>query len=181
LRELVNRLQTAFKTKNIAGEVVLVDDGSKDGAEAIVDQPESEHPKVIAVPHGTNRGMVAGWRSGLEVSHGDLVCLIDSDLQNLPEDVCRLYREINLNGADIVQGFRSSVGRLRDSRYFLSKTLNFILNTCFGMRLRGNKSSIIILLRKVLVNIFRHRVKYYYFQALIMISAASALPATEGC
>jgi phenylacetate-CoA ligase len=125
--------------------------------------------------------MVAGLRSGLEAFHGDFVCLIDSDLQNLPEDVCRLYREIYVNGANIVQGHRSSVGRLRDSRYFLSKTLNFILNTCFGMRLRGNKSSIIILLRKVLVNIFRHRVKYYYFQALIMISAASALPATEGC
>jgi len=173
LRELVNRLQTAFKTKSIAGEIVLVDDGSKDGTGALVDQLAGEHPNVIAVHHGTNRGIVAGWRSGLEASRGDLVCLIDADLQNLPEDVCRLYREIRISGADIVQGYRSSVGRLRDSRYFLSKTLNLILNTCFGMRLRDNKSGFIICRRAVLADILRHRLNYYYFQSLIMISAKS--------
>ena len=173
LRELVNRLRTAFQTRNIEGEVVLVDDGSRDGTGALVDQLAQEHPNVVAVHHDTNRGMVAGWQSGLEASHGDLVCLIDADLQNLPEDVCRLYRELRVSGADIVQGFRSSVGRLRDSRYFLSKTLNAILNTCFGMRLRDNKSGFIICRRDVLSDILRHRLSYYYFQSLIMVAAIS--------
>ena len=173
LRELVNRLRTAFQTKNIAGEVVLVDDGSKDGTGALVDQLAQEHPNVVAVHHDTNRGIVAGWRSGLEASHGDLVCLIDADLQNLPEDVCRLYRELRVSGADVVQGFRSSVGRLRDSRYLLSKTLNAILNTCFGMRLRDNKSGFVICRRDVLSDILRHRFHYYYFQSLIMVAAKS--------
>jgi phenylacetate-CoA ligase len=173
LRELVNRLQTAFETKNIAGEIVLVDDGSKDGTEATVDQLAREHHNVIAVHHVTNRGIVAGWRSGLEASHGDLVCLIDADLQNLPEDVCRLYREIRVSGADVVQGYRSSIGRLRDSRYLLSKTLNVILNTCFGMRLRDNKSGFILCRREVLSDILRHRFSYSYFQSLVMVAAKS--------
>ena len=173
LRELVNRLRTAFETKNIAGEIVLVDDGSQDGTGTLVDQLAQEHPNVVAVHHERNRGMVAGWQSGLEASHGDLVCLIDADLQNLPEDVCRLYRELRVSGADIVQGFRSSVGRLRDSRYFLSKTLNAILNMCFGMRLRDNKSGFIICRRDVLSDILRHRFRYYYFQSLIMVAAKS--------
>jgi phenylacetate-CoA ligase len=173
LRELVNRLQTAFETKSIAGEILLVDDGSKDGTGALVDQLAREHPNVVAVHHETNRGIVAGWKSGLAASHGDLVCLIDADLQNLPEDVCRLHRELRVSGADVVQGFRSSIGRLRDSRYLLSKTLNTILNVCFGMRLRDNKSGFIICRRDVLFDILRHRWDYYYFQSLIMISAKS--------
>jgi len=173
LRELMNRLRTAFETKNIVGEVVLVDDGSKDGTGALVDQLAQEYPNVVAVHHDPNRGIVAGWRSGLEASHGDLACLIDADLQNLPEDVCRLYRELRVSGADVVQGFRSSVGRLRDSRYLISKTLNAILNTCFGMRLRDNKSGFIICRRDVLSDILRHRSNYYYFQSLIMIAAKS--------
>jgi phenylacetate-CoA ligase len=173
LRELVNRLQTAFKTKNIAGEIVLVDDGSKDGTGPLVDQLARESSNVVAVRHEINRGMVTGWRSGLEVSHGDLVCLIDADLQNLPEDVCRLYREIRVSGADLVQGYRSSVGRLRDSRYVLSKTLNAILNICFHMRLRDNKSGFILCRRDVLADILRHRFSYYYFQSLITVAAKS--------
>ncbi len=173
LRELVNRLRNAFWTKNIVGEIVLVDDGSTDGTGPLVDQLAQEQPNVIAVHHGKNMGMVAGWRSGLQAAHGDLVCLIDADLQNLPEDVCRLYRELRLSGADIVQGYRSSVGRIRDSRYRLSKTLNFILNACFGMRLRDNKSGFIICRRDVLADVLRHRFRYHYFQSLIMVAAKS--------
>ena len=153
----MNRLRNAFWIKNIAGEIILVNDGSKDGTPTLVDQLAQEQPNVVALHHSTNLGMVAGWKSGLEAAHGDLVCLIDADLQNLPEDVCRLYRELRLSGADVVQGYRSSVGRPRDSRYFLSKTLNVILNTCFGMRLRDNKSGFIICRRDVLADIFRHR------------------------
>ncbi len=173
LRELVNRLRNAFWIKNIAGEIILVDDGSKDGTPALIDQLAQEQPNVVALHHGTNLGMVAGWKSGLQAAHGDLVCLIDADLQNLPEDVCRLYRELRLSGADVVQGYRSSVGRLRDSRYFLSKTLNVILNTCFGMRLRDNKSGFIICRRDVLADILRHRFQYHYFQSLVMVAAKS--------
>ena len=173
LRELVNRLRSAFQTKDIAGEVVLVDDGSKDGTGGLIDELAREHANVVAVHHATNLGMVAGWRSGLAASHGDIVCLIDADLQNLPEDVCRLYRELRVSGADVVQGFRSSIGRLRDSRYFLSKTLNTILNTFFGMRLRDNKSGFIMCRRDVLSDILRHRFHYHYFQSLIMVAANS--------
>ena len=168
LCELVNRLRTAFETKNIVGEIVLVDDGSKDATGALADQLASEQPNLVVVHHSTNLGIAAAWRSGLEASHGDLVCLIDADLQNLPEDVCRMYREIRVSGADMVQGYRSSVGRVRDSRYFLSKSLNAILNTCFGMRLRDNKSGFLICRRDVLADILRHRFTYYHFQSLIM-------------
>jgi len=173
LRELVNRLRAAFEIKNLRGEVVLVNDGSVDGTGKLIDQMAREHPNVVAVQHSENRGIVAGWRSGLAASRGDYVCLIDADLQNLPEDVCRLFREIRNTGVDIVQGYRSSIGRLRDSRSLLSKTLNFILNASFGMRLRDNKSGFIICRRAVLADILRHRLKYSYFQSLIMVSAKS--------
>lgn len=173
LRELVNRLRNAFVVKNIAGEIILVDDGSTDGTGALIDELAQEEPNLVGVHHGKNQGMVTAWRSGLQTAHGDLVCLIDADLQNLPEDVCRLYREVRLSRADIVQGYRSSVGRIRDSRYHLSKALNFILNTCFGMRLRDNKSGFIICRQDVLADVLRHRFKYSYFQSLIMVAAKS--------
>ncbi len=173
LRKLVTRLQAAFLTANVAGEIVLVDDGSHDGTGALVDQLAREHANVVGVHHGMNRGMAAGWRSGLDASHGGLVCLMDADLQNSPEDVCRLHREIRLTGADIVQGSRSSVEGRWEFRYLMSRALNLILNTCFGMRLHDNKSGFIMCRRGVLGDILQSRYHYRYFQSLIMAAAMS--------
>jgi phenylacetate-CoA ligase len=173
LHKLVTRLQAAFLSANTVGEIVLVDDGSKDGTGALIDELAREHTNIVAVHHGINRGIAAGWRSGLGASHGELVCLIDADLQNLPEDVCRLHREIRLSGAHVVQGSRKSVEAPWEFRFVLSRALNVILNTCFGMRLRDNKSGFIMCRREVLADILRCRYNYRYFQSLIMIAAVA--------
>ena len=112
------------------------------------------------------------WRSGIAAARGRYVCLIDADLQNLPEDVWRLYREITLTGADLVQGYRSSIGRERDSRYFLSVGLNTLLNRLFGMRQHDNKSGFVIAERETLEDVLRHRQRYHYFQTFISVAAA---------
>ena len=171
LNELVSRIQRVFTTKMIKGELVLINDASTDNTEQVIDHLVSEYSNVIAVHHKVNRGIAEGWKSGLAASKGDLICLIDADLQNLPEDIWRLYQEIKNSGYDIVQGYRSSVGRLRDSRFLLSKVLNFLLNKLFGMNSIDNKSGFIICRRSVLNEILRYRFNYYHFQSFIMVSA----------
>jgi phenylacetate-CoA ligase len=171
LPELVERLLRVFDKKQIEGEVVLVNDGSRDDTGAVIDALAARHENVIAVHHPENRGIPAGWSSGVAAAKGEYVCLIDADLQNLPEDVWRLYREIRLTHADLVQGYRSTVGRLKDSRFLLSKGLNLLLNTLFGMSLRDNKSGFVIALRETLADVLHHRYVYRYFQTFITVSA----------
>lgn len=172
LPELAERLLRVFEKRGIAGEVVLVDDGSRDATPSVIDELAARHPGVVvAVHHPKNQGIEAAWRSGLLAARGEYACLIDADLQYLPEDVHRLYREIRLTHADLVQGFRSAVGRERDSRYHLSRGLNWILNTLFGMSLRDNKSGFVIALRETLQDVLHHRYRYRYFQTFIAVSA----------
>jgi len=171
LPELVSRLLATFRKKGIAGEVILVNDGSRDDTGAIVDALASEHAEVRAFHHPVNRGIEAGWNTGVAAARGFYVCLIDADLQNLPEDVWRLYREIRGSGADLVQGYRSSIGRLQDSRFIVSRTFNWMLNTLFGMRQRDNKSGFVIARKAVLEATLRHRYRYEYFQSFITVSA----------
>ena len=171
LPELVQRLERVFDRKEIAGEIVLVDDGSADDTGAVIHALAAGHPRVVGMFHERNRGIAAAWRSGVGRARGEYVCLIDADLQNLPEDVWRLYREIRLSHADLVQGYRSSVGRLKDSRYLLSKGLNALLNTLFGMSARDNKSGFVIALRESLADILHHRYRYRYFQTFITVAA----------
>lgn len=173
LPELAERLERVFDRKEIAGEIVLVDDGSADDTGSLIRSLSAEHPRVVGVFHETNQGIAAAWQSGVGRARGEYVCLIDADLQNLPEDVWRLYREIRLSHADIVQGYRSSVGRLKDSRYLLSKGLNRLLNLMFGMSARDNKSGFVIGLRETLADVLHHRYRYRYFQTFITVAARS--------
>ncbi|HKY33589.1 MAG TPA: glycosyltransferase [Candidatus Polarisedimenticolia bacterium] len=172
LPEFVERTLAVLDGKGIDGEIVLVDDGSADGTAAVIrSEEERRQGRVRGVFHPVNRGIEQGWRSALEASRGAYVCLIDADLQNQPEDIYRLYREIRFSHVDFVQGTRSSIGRLRDGRYVLSKGLNVLLNLCFGMRARDNKSGFVLCHRDVLAEILRHRHRYRYFQTFISVAA----------
>jgi len=172
LRELAARTIRVFDEKGIDGELVLVDDGSRDRTAAIIRELQAAYPgRVKGVFHETNKGIEQGWRSGLEASAGIYVCLIDADLQNQPEDVYRLYREIKFSHVDLVQGYRSHIGRLKDSRFFLSVGLNALLNVCFGMNAKDNKSGFVLCRRHVMAEILRHRHHYKYFQTFITVSA----------
>ena len=171
LPELVARLLTVFEKRKVRGEIVLVNDGSKDDTGAVIDGLSKAHPEVVPVHHERNRGLAAGWDSGVAKATGTYVCLIDADLQYQPEDVGRLHRELLHTRVDMVQGSRSLIGRQRDSRYHLSRGLNTLLNTMFGMRLRDNKSGFVIARRETLADILHRRFKYAYFQTFIAVSA----------
>jgi len=172
LREFVSRTLRVFDVKGIDGEIVLVDDGSQDETAVVIAEQAEKHPdRITAVYHGTNRGIEQAWKSALEVSRGAYVCLIDVDLQYQPEHIYRLYRDIRFSNADLVQGTRSHIGRLRNARYVLSVGLNWLLNWCFGMRARDNKSGFILCRRDTLGEILRHRHRYAYFQTFITVAA----------
>jgi len=172
-KALTERLQHVFAKRKLRGEVVLVNDGSRDSTGAVIDALAAQYDNVVAVHHPVNRGIAGAWQTGVERSSGTYVCLIDADLQYLPEEVWRLYREIESTRADMVQGSRSTIERLRDSRYLYSKALNFMLNISFRMNLRDNKSGFVIARRDTLADILRHRFRYYYFNTFIAIAAAS--------
>lgn len=171
--ELSERLLKVFIKEGVSGEVVLINDGSTDDTGDIINQLAAKFSSIRAVHHDKNQGIEAGWRSGLAIASGIYVCLIDSDLQNLPEDVGRLYREIKFSNVDIVQGWRNHIGRLQDSflRHLSSRGLNFTLNLFFGMHSRDNKSGFVICRKGVMEDVLTHRFKYKYYQTFISIAA----------
>lgn len=173
VRELVRRVLGVFEKGQLTGEIVLVDDGSNDGTPDLLREIAKEHPEVRPVFHEKNKGIAAGWATGLAASQGYYTCLIDSDLQYIPEDILRLYREILHSHADVVQGIRSEIGVEKDLRYRYSRFLNGLLNFMFDMRARDNKSGFVLCRREVLKEILEHHYHYRYFQTFITIAAVA--------
>jgi phenylacetate-coenzyme A ligase PaaK-like adenylate-forming protein len=169
---LAERLFSATDEAGISTELVLVDDGSTDCSwQAIQRLRESRGDSVVGVRHTDNFGIAESWRSGLDSARGTYACFIDADLQNPPEEVVTLYRRLLSSPFDVAQGFRSSIGRLRDSRLMFSKVLNLLLNATFGMRARDNKSGFLLGPRAVLMDVLDHRRKYRHFQTFVTVSA----------
>jgi glycosyltransferase involved in cell wall biosynthesis len=169
---LAERTLAIFDALDIAAELILVDDGSADATwETITAAHDTDH-RVRGVRHEHNRGMVPAWHTGLAAAGGDLVCLIDADLQNRPEDIARLYDRFRHGDCDLVQAVRHSVeGVCR--MYLFSRGLNALLNLAFGGRLRDNKSGFVLCRRHILSQILQHRFRYRFFQAFLGASALS--------
>ncbi len=169
---LVRRTLAAFDAMTIDGQLILVDDGSVDETWAAISAAADEDRRVWGVRHERNRGIVPAWQSGLDAARGRLVCLIDSDLQNRPEDIARLHRVYELGGADVVQGARRPVCTVHRHRVF-TRGLNALLNLAFRTRLRDNKSGFLLCRRDTLSAILRHRLAYRYFQAFVGVAATA--------
>lgn len=170
--ELTSRVLRVFEEGGIAGELVLVDDGSKDGTWRVIREHEERHPGVVVgVRHDVNRGIAQAWRSGALRARGQVVTVLDADLQYQPEDVLRLYRVWLDRSVDVVQGWRSPVGRERDERYHLSRGFNSMLNVAFGMDLKDNKSGFVMCAKEVLLDLLTHEGTYAYWQSFIMVAA----------
>src|SRR5688572_24869302 len=131
-----------------------------------------EHPdQVVGRFHAKNLGIANAWKTGVAAARGPVVGVIDADLQYQPEDLLRLYRELLEHSIDVVQGYRSSIGRERGPRYTLSRGFNELLNASFGMDLADNKSGFVVCAKEVFEDLLSFRGRYYYWQSFIMVAA----------
>ena len=84
-------------------EIILVDDGSKDGSGKICDE-YAEKYDFIRVIHKENAGLGLARNTGMESAKGDFVNFVDSDDYLKPDTLEKLVKALNENGADTCVG-----------------------------------------------------------------------------
>src|SRR3989442_1990362 len=104
LEQSVGRMAAALGAQARAFEVIVVDDGSRDGTAALLERLKAIHPSLRVVRHPVNRGYGAALRSGFAVAHYSWAFLMDADNQFDPSDVAALLAQAA--DADIVAGYR---------------------------------------------------------------------------
>ena len=83
-------------------EVVIVDDGSRDGTGPLADALSRRHPQVRAVHHDTNRGLGEVYRTGFAEARGECVTFLPADGQ-FPAAIVEEFAAL-MDGADLVLG-----------------------------------------------------------------------------
>jgi dolichol-phosphate mannosyltransferase len=89
-------------------ELVLVNDGSRDRSWDIMRQLSSEDPHVIGVNLSRNHGHQLALTAGLDLARGDVILIIDADLQDPPELLGAMVDTMRSESADVVYGVRRS-------------------------------------------------------------------------
>src|SRR6202167_1944935 len=86
-------------------ELVLVNDGSSDRTPELLDQIAASDPRVRVIPPSRNFGHQAALTAGLEHAAGDIVAMIDADLQDPPELILEMIERWR-EGSDVVYAVR---------------------------------------------------------------------------
>ena len=134
LPELYRQVRAALEAFGRPWELLLVNDGSRDGSARVLDELAQQDPRVKVIHFRRNSGQTAAMMAGINYASGDIIVPLDADLQNDPADIARLVTKLE-EGYDIVSGWRKD--RQDDSlrRNLPSRLANTLISTVSGVRL----------------------------------------------
>lgn len=172
VRALVERTVAALDSVDIPFEIVLVDDASVDETWARISEMIQMYPNLVkGVRLPRNVGIWPAWAAGIDRATGEVVCLIDADLQNPPETLPQMWRAFQSGQSHVLQGVRSSIEWDHDARFVSSRGLNTILNIVFGDKAKDNKSGFVMAPKEILTDVLAVRGKYKFPQTFIRVAA----------
>lgn len=123
LRPLHERLRQALDPLGRTYEMIFIDDGSRDGSFALLEELAAADPRVKVVRLRRNFGQTAALLAGIDWSTGAVLVTLDGDLQNDPADIPLLLVKLD-EGYDAVLGLRAN----RQDRLFLRKVPSWLAN-----------------------------------------------------
>jgi dolichol-phosphate mannosyltransferase len=102
---MYKRLVDTFEGIGVDYEIIFVNDASPDDAATVLADLAAKDPKVVVINHTRNFGSQNAFTSGMRISTGDAVALLDGDLQDPPELIGDFYKKWK-EGFEVVYGVR---------------------------------------------------------------------------
>ena len=132
---LIEAIQRALNPLPYTWEVVLVDDGSVDGSLQVLTELATNLPNHLrVVSFRRNFGQTAAISAGLDIACGEIIVLLDADMQNDPADIPMLLEKLD-EGYDLVSGWRKKRHDAYLTRTLPSNLANMLISRVTGVPL----------------------------------------------
>jgi glycosyltransferase involved in cell wall biosynthesis len=106
LQELTDWIVRVCTASNLSYEVLLMDDGSRDGSWKKIEEISSRNSNVKGIRMRKNYGKSAALQVGFEAARGDVIITMDADLQDSPDEIPELHKMISQQDFDLVSGWK---------------------------------------------------------------------------
>src|SRR3990167_1934765 len=93
LEEFIRAILTSLRGHESL-EIIAVDDGSKDDSVKVLSSLAQRHPELKVIVLARNYGQTTAIAAGIKAAKGDIIVLIDSDLENDPADISKVIAPI---------------------------------------------------------------------------------------
>ena len=132
---LMESICVSMQTLNREWEVIFVDDGSTDHSLDALKRLVEAHPEhVRVVVFRRNFGQTAAITAGIDHARGEIIVLLDADMQNDPADIPMLLAKLD-EGYDLVSGWRKDRQDNRLTRTIPSNIANGLISSVTGVHL----------------------------------------------
>jgi glycosyltransferase involved in cell wall biosynthesis len=142
--------------KDLSFELVVVDDGSQDATNALVQHASRTDPRIVPIRYDLNRGKGHALRRGFEQARGERVAFLDADLDLHPRLLVELMTVMDDTGVDVVIG--SKLHPMSQVEYpmwrrVLSHGYYLIIRLMFGLPVQDTQTGIKLFRREVLTQL----------------------------
>jgi len=145
-------------------EIICVNDGSRDGTWAQINEAAGKDSHVVGVHFSRNFGKEAAMFAGLEQAKGDCCVVIDCDLQHPPEKIVEMYR-LWEQGYEVVEGIKEDRGEESGLHKFAANSFYGLISKATGMDM-SSSSDFKLLDRKVVDTLNSLPERNVFFRAL---------------
>jgi putative glycosyltransferase len=175
LDEFMRRTRSTASAITDDLEFVLVNDGSPDDSLDIAIAYHKKHDDVRVVDLSRNFGHHRAMMVGLAHVTGDLIFLIDCDLEEPPEALSQLYEALNSNGADVAYGVQT----IRDEPLFNKVTANLyytIFNMLSDQPIPRNVLTLRLMSSRYVRQLVRHQERVFSIEGLWQLTGFQQVP-----
>ncbi|HWB19421.1 MAG TPA: glycosyltransferase family 2 protein [Phycisphaerales bacterium] len=154
LATLVAEITSALDPLEIAYEILLIDDGSTDSTNTVIRTLLPKYPRLRAIrmtstPPGKGNGQSAAFHAGFRAAQGEVIAVLDADLQNDPADIPAMLALLQSSNADMIQGDRSHARKDNIRRRFSSWVGRMFRKMLLSDTIRDTGCSLRIMRRNV--------------------------------
>lgn len=173
VRELVDRVGAALVPTGRPFELVIVDDGSKDGTRAILQSLAAERDWLRPLALIRNYGQSTALQAGFDHARGEFIVTLDGDLQNDPLEIPRLVEMLERDpDIDVVSGWRKDRQDRTVSRKIPSMIANRLISAVTGVHLHDNGCALKAYRRPIIENLRLYGEMHRFIAALAVEAGA---------
>ena len=164
IAKATERMAEILQPEKIDYELLFIDDGSRDGTWAQINEAAEKDSHVVGVHFSRNFGKEAAMFAGLEQAKGDCCVVIDCDLQHPPEKIVEMYR-LWEQGYEVVEGIKEDRGEESGLHKFAANSFYGLISKATGMDM-SSSSDFKLLDRKVVDTLNSLPERNVFFRAL---------------